>query len=204
MSLRRTVSYDRLSTRPNSTIWSASPPVADNVQWSWPSGAGEQAGAIRWASALSSSLRNRLAWTRSCNTPSKPAAPYRRLTRYTIRLTTEEREQLNRLIRGGKHAARIVTRARILIKIDEGWTVPQIAAAPVSSTGPALDVSEGTVYAVKRRYAAEGLDGVCTTGSRPTVSANWTRRRRPISLLWRAAMPHRATTTGRCSCWPTG
>ena len=72
--------------------------------------------------------------------------------RYTIQLTTEEREQLNRLVRGGKHAARIVTRARILIKIDEGWTVPQIAAA--------LDVSEGTVYSVKRRYAAEGWDGV--------------------------------------------
>ena len=72
--------------------------------------------------------------------------------RYTIQLTTEEREQLNRLVRSGKHAVRIVTRARILIKIDEGWAVPQIAAA--------LDVSEGTVYAVKRRYAAEGLDGV--------------------------------------------
>ena len=72
--------------------------------------------------------------------------------RYTIQLTTEERERLNRLVRGGKHAARIVTRARILIKIDEGWTVTPIAAA--------LDVSEGTVYAVKRRYAAEGLDGV--------------------------------------------
>ena len=60
--------------------------------------------------------------------------------RYTIRLTTEEREQLNRLVRGGKHAARIVTRARILIKIDEGWTVPQIAAAPVSSTRQALNI----------------------------------------------------------------
>ena len=72
--------------------------------------------------------------------------------RYTIRLSTEEREQLNRLVRGGKHSARIVTRARILIKIDEGWTVPQIAAA--------LDVSDGTVYGVKRRYAEEGLDGV--------------------------------------------
>ena len=72
--------------------------------------------------------------------------------RYTIELTTEEREQLNRLIRGGKHAARIVTRARILIKIDEGWKVPQIAEA--------LDVSESTVYGVKRRYAEEGLDGV--------------------------------------------
>ena len=72
--------------------------------------------------------------------------------RYTIQLITEERERLNQLVRGGKHSARIVTRARILLKIDEGWKAPQIADA--------LDVSEGTVYGVKRRYAAAGLDGV--------------------------------------------
>lgn len=72
--------------------------------------------------------------------------------RYTIELTTEEREQLNRLIRGGKHAARIATRARILLKIDDGWKAPAIATA--------LDVAEGTVYRVKRRYADAGLDGV--------------------------------------------
>ena len=72
--------------------------------------------------------------------------------RYTIQLTEDEREQLNRLIQVGKHSARIATRARVLIKIAEGWNVPQIATA--------LDVSESTVYGVKRRYAAEGLDGV--------------------------------------------
>ena len=38
--------------------------------------------------------------------------------------------------------ARVVTRARILLKIDEGWKAPQIAEA--------LDVYEGT---------GEGLDG---------------------------------------------
>ena len=72
--------------------------------------------------------------------------------RYSIQLTTEEREQLNRLIRGGKPSVRMVTRARILLKIDEGWKAPQVASA--------LDVSEGTVYRVKRRYADEGLEGV--------------------------------------------
>ena len=46
----------------------------------------------------------------------------------------------------------MATRARILLKIDEGWEAPQVPAA--------LDVSEGTVYRVKRRYADEGLDGV--------------------------------------------
>ena len=72
--------------------------------------------------------------------------------RYPVQLTESERDELNRLIRAGKHSVRIVTRARILLKVDEGWTAPQVAAA--------LDVSEGTVYRIKRRYAAEGLDGV--------------------------------------------
>ena len=72
--------------------------------------------------------------------------------RYTIQLTEEERELLNRLIRGGKPSARIVTRARILLKVNEGWNAAQVSLA--------LDVAEGTVYRVKRRYADEGLDGV--------------------------------------------
>ena len=84
--------------------------------------------------------------------------------RYTIQLTEEEREQLNRLVRDGKHAARIATRARILLKIDEGWNAAQVASA--------LDVAEGTVYRVKRRYADEGLDGVL----RDRVQANRFRK----------------------------
>ena len=74
--------------------------------------------------------------------------------RYTIELITEKREQLNRLIRGGKHAAPSVPRARTLMKIDEGWTVPQIAAA--------LDVPEAAVDGVKRRYADKGSEGCVT------------------------------------------
>ena len=72
--------------------------------------------------------------------------------RYTIQLTEEEQEQLNRLVRSGTSPARIVARARILLKIDEGWNAPRVAAA--------LDVYEGTVYRIKRRYADEGLAGV--------------------------------------------
>ncbi len=47
---------------------------------------------------------------------------------------------------------RIATRARILLKVAEGGKAPQVAEA--------LDVSAGTVYRIKRRYAEEGLDGV--------------------------------------------
>ena len=49
---------------------------------------------------------------------------------YSVQLTTEERERLNRLIRGGKGAARIAARARILIKIHESWN------ASLSGGGP--------------------------------------------------------------------
>ena len=91
--------------------------------------------------------------------------------RYSIQLITEERERLNQLVRGGRHSARIVTRARILLKIDEGWKAPQIAEA--------LDVSEGTVYGVKRRYAAEGWTACCGTVPRPTGTASWMTRAKP-------------------------
>ena len=72
------------------------------------------------------------------------------LEQYAVRLMPDEREQLSRLIRSGKSSARIVARARILLKVDEG--APQVAAA--------WDVSKGPVYRAKRRYVEEGLAGV--------------------------------------------
>ena len=74
------------------------------------------------------------------------------LEQYAVQLTPEERERLSQLIRSGKSSARIIARARILLKVAEGWNAPQVAAA--------LDISKGTVYRAKRRYAEEGLDGV--------------------------------------------
>lgn len=72
--------------------------------------------------------------------------------KYEVRLEVEERRRLQKLIRSGRSSARALGRARILLKMDEGWTAPQAAAA--------LDVSERTVFRVKRRYAEEGLEGV--------------------------------------------
>ena len=72
--------------------------------------------------------------------------------KYGVRLATPEKGRLRKMIRAGRSSAQAITRARILIKIDEGWTAPQVAAA--------LDVSERTVFRTKRRYAEEGLDEV--------------------------------------------
>ena len=71
--------------------------------------------------------------------------------KYAVRLSAEDRTQLQGLIRRGQHSARVINRARILLKTDEGWSASQVAA---------LDTSQRTVFRTKRRYAEEGLDGV--------------------------------------------
>ena len=72
--------------------------------------------------------------------------------KYAVGLAQEQREELQGLIRVGKSSARVTARARILLKSDDGWRVPQVAEA--------LDVAPSTVYRVKQRFAEEGLEGV--------------------------------------------
>ena len=72
--------------------------------------------------------------------------------KFAVRLSAEDRAQLERLIRRGQRSARVINRARILLKTDEGWSASQVAQA--------LDTSPRTVFRTKRRYAEEGLDGV--------------------------------------------
>ena len=70
--------------------------------------------------------------------------------KYAVRLSLEDRAQLERLIRSGQYSALVVNRAPIQIKTDEGWSASQVAEA--------LDTSPRTVFRTKRRYAAEGKE----------------------------------------------
>ena len=79
--------------------------------------------------------------------------------KYGVRLAPEERERLEHLVRAGKSPARITARARILLKTSVGWSAPKVAGA--------LDVSEGTVFRIKRRFAEEGLAGVLQDRPQP-------------------------------------
>ena len=72
--------------------------------------------------------------------------------KYGVQLSTQEKGRLRQMIRAGRSSALAITRARILLKTDQGWTASQVAAA--------LDISERTVFRAKRRYAEEGLDEV--------------------------------------------
>ena len=77
--------------------------------------------------------------------------------RYVVKLSDEERERLNTLIRAGKHPARQLTKARILLKADasetgEGWRDCEIAAA--------LNTSVDTVARTRQQLVEEGFDAV--------------------------------------------
>jgi poly-gamma-glutamate capsule biosynthesis protein CapA/YwtB (metallophosphatase superfamily) len=77
--------------------------------------------------------------------------------RYVVKLSDEERERLNTLIHMGKHPARQLTKARILLKADasdagEGWSDSRIAAA--------LDTSVDTVARTRQQLVEEGLESV--------------------------------------------
>jgi len=77
--------------------------------------------------------------------------------RYAVRLSAEEREQLEQLIKKGKGkvSAKKRLHAQILLKIDEGslgpaWTDPRAAEA--------FDVHHRTVGNIRRCLVEEGLE----------------------------------------------
>jgi Homeodomain-like domain len=77
--------------------------------------------------------------------------------RYVVKLSDEERERLNTLIRAGQHPARQLTKARLVLKADasetgEGWRDCEIAAA--------LDTSVDSVARTRRQLVEEGFDAV--------------------------------------------
>jgi hypothetical protein len=66
-----------------------------------------------------------------------------RVKKYSVRLSAEERDQLNAMIRKGKSSAQRLMKARILLNADvseggEGWSDSQIINA--------LETSATTVY----------------------------------------------------------
>jgi hypothetical protein len=74
-----------------------------------------------------------------------------------VRLSAEERAQLDELIRKGKRSAQLLTKARILLKADvselgEGWSDSRIAAA--------LDTSIATIERTRRQLVEEGFEAV--------------------------------------------
>jgi hypothetical protein len=76
--------------------------------------------------------------------------------KYVVRLSGEERERLEMLIRKGKSPARRVLKARILLKAvseaGKGWSDNRIIEA--------LETSPSMVYRVRKQLVEEGFEAV--------------------------------------------
>jgi transposase len=81
--------------------------------------------------------------------------------RYRVTLSAEERTTLERMVSGGKGAARRLKRAQILLAADSGVAAETIALNVVSSTS--------TVYRTKQRFVEEGLEPALSEDPRPGV-----------------------------------
>jgi transposase len=75
-------------------------------------------------------------------------------TKYVVRLTEEERSELQGLVRRGKVAAAKRTRAQVLLKADAGLDG---SGSTDEQVAQALEVSTRSVNRVRRTYVEEGL-----------------------------------------------
>ena len=79
--------------------------------------------------------------------------------RYRVELSQDERDKLTALLSGGKHAARKLKRAQILLAADAGISDDDIAVS--------IAVGGSTVYRTKRRFVEGNLEAALSEEPRP-------------------------------------
>jgi Winged helix-turn helix len=82
--------------------------------------------------------------------------------RYRVELSQAERSELTALLSGGKHSARKLKRAQILLAAAAGASDEAIAAN--------VGVGESTVYRTKRRFVLGNLEAALSEEPRPGAS----------------------------------
>jgi len=85
--------------------------------------------------------------------------------KYVVKLSVEEREYLDQLIRKGKGPAQRLMKARILLKADvgeggEGWSDSRIIEAVATSAS--------MIYRVRKQLVEEGFEAVLSRKQRAT------------------------------------
>ncbi len=97
--------------------------------------------------------------------------------KYVVRLSSEERERLEALLRKGKSPAQRLLKARILLKADvseagAGWSDSRVSEAGAgwsdSRIIKALDTSVSMVYRVRKQLVEEGFEAVLSRKQRAT------------------------------------
>ncbi len=90
------------------------------------------------------------------------------LPKYVVNLSTEERDQLRTLLRGGRSSARTQARARVLLKADAGRSDDEIVEA--------IGVGIATVHRIRQRCVEEGFEAALIERKRPGVPPKFTTK----------------------------
>jgi transposase len=103
--------------------------------------------------------------------------------RYRVELSQAERDELNTLLNGGKHAARKLKRAQILLAADAGTSDEEIARV--------VAVGGSTVYRTKRRFVEGNLQRALSEEPRPGAERKLTGKQEALLVATACANPPR-------------
>ena len=106
---------------------------------------------------------------------------------YVVALLAEQRQRLQHLIAAATWRARIINRAHILLRADEGRTDAEIAAA--------LHVSRATVQRTRRRYVLEGLEAAMNERPRAGGPRTFTGKHEAMAVALACSTPPEGRTT---------
>ncbi len=101
--------------------------------------------------------------------------------KYRVALSQSEREQLNALLSGGRHASRKLKRAQILLAANDGVCDEVIAAT--------LKVSGSTIYRTKRRLVEANLEGALSEEPRPGVARKLSSKEEALLVATACSAP---------------
>jgi transposase len=101
--------------------------------------------------------------------------------RYRVDLTAEEREELGRLLSGGKCAARRLKRSQILLAADGG-----AGDADIERT---IGASGSTIYRTKRRFVECGLAAALSEEPRPGAARKLTGKEEALLIATACSKP---------------
>ena len=101
--------------------------------------------------------------------------------RYRVELSEAERSELEALLRGGRHAARKLKRAQILLAADAGM--------PDDAIAQSLRVGGSTVYRTKRRFVEGNLDEALSEEPRPGAARKLTGHEEALLVATACSRP---------------
>ena len=107
--------------------------------------------------------------------------------RYRVELSQTERAELTAMLGGGKHAARKLKRAQILLAADAGASDEEIARS--------VGVGGSTVYRTKRRFVEGNLERALSEEPRPGAERKLTGKEEALLVATACAKPARGPRT---------